>query len=191
MKTPHPLQVAMPWGSGPTRTIQFRILSGAGYRTPRHGAFKLMKRLGIPLVLYEDETAHRGEGKRLWRPGDQYPTALTFCSEYLEPGPDGVAESMRRLVVGSHVFLIRYRGAPGEWRSNVGGDYEVLSYSEVSRHDDLIRWPMYAIDSVHGHAIDLNYAPGLPLECINWPGVGRYTLRDSVQKHWENYRRER
>ncbi len=187
MKSLLPPELQAKWDVRDTvpRRDRFRELAFAGYRIPRCGIYADMRRLGVPLVVYTDELAHCGEGKALWKPGDEvrWPKSA-FCSEYV---PDRFKEdgsrSHRELVVGFHKFVIVYTSSQS-WMSNVDGEYSVEYHAPADRDHDLMPYPMYAIDSaIHQEAFyhfDLNVCPGVPLEVVNM--VGRDVLQQSVAK---------
>ena len=180
------------------RRERFRELAFAGYRIPRCGLFKDMKRLNVPLVVYTDELAHCGEGKVLWKPGDLDPDTSVrqpFASEYkpdmadhdgTDDDDDGLGTltvSWRELVVGKFKFVIKYT-TRNSWMSNVDGDYEITHHAPACRSADLLTYPMYAIDSTdcddRFYHFDLNTCPGVPLEAVNL--IGRDVLTASVRE---------
>lgn len=200
MKSLLPPELQHAWNVRDTvpRSERMRELAFAGYRIPRCGPFHRMSRLGVPLVVYQDELAHCGEGKVLYKGPDdpvRHVTGLlTFCSEYILPFREGYSQSSRKLVVGGYEFGIDYYSS-ASWMSNVDGTYRVrCGYFEVDRTRDALPYPMYAIDFVHtldrgGNsydvAVDLNVAPGVPMDVVNL--VGRDVLTASVRKVCEEF----
>lgn len=194
MKSLLPPELQAKWDVRDTvpRRDRLRELAFAGYRIPRCGLFKDMSRLGVPLVVYTDELAHCGEGKVLWKPGQESPGGWWFCSEYVPDNSCLVAlatnqtVSHRKLVVGMMVFHLRYTS--DSWMSNMNGDCRVDSHTThpVSRDNDLLPYPMYAVDYTRQESecdvtlthFDLNTCPFVPLEVVNM--VGRDLLTASV-----------
>lgn len=194
MKSLLPPELQSTWGVRDTQPRRNRMaeLAFAGYRIPRCGLFRDMERLGVPLVVYTDEHAHCGEGKRLYRPdADRPPPAGfpgLFSSVFIDTRVEGLAFSTRRLVVGDLVFFVDYESRVS-WMSNVGGEYKVRPLPtggplRLNRDRDPVAYPMYAIDFliVDGGddiAVDLNTCPGVPVEAVNL--VGRDVLTASVR----------
>jgi hypothetical protein len=181
----HPLLPGAPWDVRDTtsRDERFWELARAGYAIPECGTFSNLSRLNVPLVVYDDPYAHCGEGKRLWKPGDVGARSSQFCSRFIDTHER--PKSSRVLRIGHFEFHLEYT-SDDEWRSNVGDvTCTLLRHFDVSREYDLIRYPMYAVDTVHDPlhernvAVDLNVCPGLPMDVIN--AVGRETLRESLR----------
>ena len=93
-------------GAGPTRTEQFATLNAAGFPTPPHGQFRELigthweaEDLWVErVVIYEDEAAHCGEGKRMSRRdmSEFEAAAGKFCSAYVgDCKHDAVDERIR------------------------------------------------------------------------------------------------
>lgn len=184
MKSLLPPELQSKWDVRDTvpRRDRLRELAFAGYRIPRCGVFADMVRLGVPLVVYTDELAHCGEGKILWKPGQEPMGGWWFCSEYVQD-EEGVGYSRRMLVVGSWSFVLWYRS--DSWLSNVDGDCGVSpNHFSIQRDSHtLLPYPMFSVDFTHTadglcHHFDLNTCPGVPLEVVNM--VGRDVLTTSV-----------
>lgn len=118
----------------------------------------------VDVVVYLDETAHRGEGKIkvLLRDAiDQYPNHLAV--EHIPALPSGLGLSWRYLQVGDKVFWLEY-ASRNDWRSNCGEvDIRVLARERDGYHGR-IGHPLFAVDFVPGNvlcAIDFNIAPGI------------------------------
>jgi hypothetical protein len=169
---------------GPSRPEQFALLNSKAINTPPFGKIEdvmgyFWKTENIyidKVVVYEDEYAHCGEGKRLattkslsmelW---DDIHAKDYFCSAYL---PKNIGVSWRRLQIGPHAFWIEYVSRES-WMSNVGdGDCSVIGVDWNSNDNPFPAYPIYAIDYVIGrelYAVDLNIAPG-----ISKSGVEKY-----------------
>lgn len=146
---------------GPSRPEQFNILAGAGIELPPYG--RVEKWYADPaalLVVYLDEMAHRGEGKRLVQAGEaikDHPGCL--ATRWIgEPG-----QSYRCLRIGYREYWLSYHSET-DWRSNAG-DVEVKLLLEPLYAIPRLHYPLYAIDFVTDgdkmYAVDLNVAPGL------------------------------
>ncbi len=168
---------------GPTRREMFSLLEQYGFRTPPHGLVKdvsgmwwdLENRWVRQVVMYENETVHRGEGKTLIHEHRlRWDGCLTripaldrlhnlYCSAYVGSYPPKPGLSWRLLQVGKRRFWIEYQ-AEEDWRSNVGdGDITLLGEEDPFACGKL-PYPLYAVDFVIGkeaYAIDLNIAPGV------------------------------
>lgn len=195
MKSLLPPELQSQWNIRDTvpRRDRLRELAFAGYTIPRCGMFADMVRLGVPLVVYTDELAHCGEGKELWKPGDEvrWPKSQ-FCSEFIKGHDEHGREytlsySTRRLVIGDMVFFVDYQSEQS-WMSNTDCTYKVRPLprgkpNPAARSRDTLPYPMYAIDFVIDEdsddiAVDLNVCPGVPVEVVNM--VGRDVLQQSV-----------
>lgn len=172
-----------------SRSERFKELAFAGYRIPRCGLFKDMKRLNVPLVVYTDPHAHCGEGKRLWKPGEAEPFGFEFCSEYINHETCFKSFTRRKLYVGRYEIHLNYT-SHSSWMSNVDGEYEFytgpFSWPAIRNHLSMT-YPMFAIDFVRMSdmddfdiAVDLNTCPGVPVEVVNL--VGRDKLTESVRE---------
>ena len=161
---------------GMNRRQMFAILKRIGLEVPIHGTAKeIYERTEeyereyllstMDLVVYLDETAHRGEGKiRLGfkEALDAYPDQ--FASMYIHP-PQDLAQSTRYLAVGDRAFWLRYESVD-DWRSNCGNvRITVLREEKTGRYP--IPFALYAIDFVpigqlnERLAVDFNVAPGI------------------------------
>jgi hypothetical protein len=154
---------------------------------PRERMFELLKesRLSVPfysrnkadfvnrgiskVVVYTDELAHRGEGKRVCvinlLEDDQ-----SLKAEFIDIDREFGSSSSRLLFIGHHAFLLGYRSSDS-WRSNYGDDVSIdlISVTKNDRHEwrlseELKKYPLLAIDSVISHNgdscfVDLNTSP--------------------------------
>ena len=167
--------------SGMSRREMFGFLEQIGLKTPPHGTpeqifntlseqDKEAEDLGqthdinfFHVVVYLDETAHRGEGKilvPLTEAMQKYPNA--FCSLYYQTLLLG-STSLRYLQIGDKIFWLRYTS--DDWRSNYGNvNIKILSQEKDKFHSK-IYLPLFAVDFIFGPdftwAIDINIAPGV------------------------------
>lgn len=160
-------------------------LAEVGFRVPPRGKVSALCMAGEPtsrpkqLVVYTDESAHRGDGKVLADASfafEAYPDH--YSTIYL---PQRYPVSYRLLLVGKLAFWLRYQSRDDIWRSNVGE----VAVTEPPKGppgtvDDTIDLvtaalrlghPLLAVDFVEWRellwAIDLNTAPqikGTPIE---------------------------
>jgi hypothetical protein len=124
---------------------------------------------GRHVVVYDDITAHRGEGKRLVEWQDAPEDA--WIGEYITPVVSGrfggqSQDTWRYLFIGDRVYSLKYSNPNSDWRSNVGDDIDIKLISAISRPSaTLIREPLLAIDMIQRggtwYAIDYNDAPGV------------------------------
>lgn len=152
---------------GMSRRQMLAYLNSLGLKTPPFGTVReLWSRYGeldrqiLSVVVYLDETAHRGEGKIKLPVAEavrRYPDHL--ATVYIPSTPQG-AVSWRYLQVGAKVFWLEY--ASGDWRSNYGGvEIRVLSREKDGYHSK-IHLPLFAVDFVAAerlYAVDFNVAP--------------------------------
>lgn len=172
---------------------QFRLLSGLGLRVPfvalgRDLPTQTPLQSSDLVVVYTDDRAHCGEGKKLVSL-----SALLIadkellCSQWINTtGLLSRATSYRLLQIGGRSWLLRYDGEGG-WMSNHCEDTQIfiegecLGFQRWSNHviDGL---PLFAIDFVvpvhaptpetiddvirDGYAVDFNSAPGM-----RWTGM--------------------
>ena len=117
----------------------------------------------IQLVVYEDEYAHAGAGKRrmpLGRALAECPDA--WASLYLPPARRAVG--FRHVRIGRIGIWLRQEGGEGEWRSNRRDTETVL---DRRRHEEAFPVPrvLWAIDFIPSPAgllaVDFNTAPEL------------------------------
>ncbi len=181
-----------------TRVEDYHILNSYGLITPvlAKGKEMFLEQIGMRheypcgradmdgrhVVVYDDITAHRGEGKRLieWKdaPDD------AWIGEYITPAISGrfggqSQDTWRYLFVGDRVYSLKYSNPNRDWRSNVGDDIEIHLISALGRStNSLIKEPLLAIDMVQRggtwYAIDYNDAPGIggtPVEEMYSPTV--------------------
>lgn len=166
---------------------QFRILEEAGFTVPLYGDVEFVMGWMNDVVVYDDELAHCGEGKRLlnykqycvesWESGIQN----AFCSAFVgNPG-----ESLRLLQLGKMQFWIEYKSNES-WMSNVGdGTVELVDYDLQAGLHPKIRLPIWAVDFVidqsgRRYAIDFNTAPG-----CKWTGIEKVVSAADVVKSLE------
>lgn len=163
---------------GPSRSEMFTIFKLSKIHVPRHGIIKDMPADVKWMVVYVNESLHRGEGKILMPAAEArelHPDK--FCTEYLSfPKNEPVmsykekyfGSSWRELVIGNNSFFLHYRNCD-DWRSNVGDEVVIeLQDTRVGKRPKKdLHYPMYAIDYVFDDgagdfaAVDLNIAPGI------------------------------
>lgn len=176
-------------GPGPTKPEQFDLLAAAGYNTPPHGLVRDVagtywgdeRRHVLDLVVYDDPTAHCGDGKRISRAGDEPPEK--YCSAYL--GDRGPGVSWRYLQVGRHHFWLEYT-SEADWRSNVGdGAVTIIGVGLDAGYHPFFKLPLFAVDFVIGndlYAVDFNTAPGIRgsgVEKILPPKAAAQAIKDA------------
>ena len=159
---------------GPSRRFQHRLLVDYGFAVPDFGDAASVTRRGAgTLVLYDDERAHRGEGKRLVTAATLTgPDLGRYAARYFPPA-SGQATSTRLLAVGSWLCVLRYESDDG-WRSNVGDVTVTFREAGPLTSETLQRYapdarplgaPLWAVDLVDAEpgplAVDLNLAPRL------------------------------
>lgn len=163
---------------GPIRSEMFRLFDAYKINTPRHGIVRGMPSDIKWMVVYQDETLHRGDGKLLMLADEarvKYPDL--FCTEYLnfpknEPTlsykNQYFGSSWRELFIGSRSYFLHYINCD-DWRSNVGDDIRIECETDRvgKRGKKDLHYPLYAIDYVWDPtrsdfaAVDLNIAPGI------------------------------
>jgi hypothetical protein len=156
--------------SGMKRSEALKYLGSLGLRVPIFGRVKDLPRLidNYPqvadVVIYLDETAHRGEGKikmPLMEALEKYPDHL--ATEYIQVLPAFAGYSWRYLQVGDKRFWLQYFSS-NDWRSNCGQvEIKILSKEKDGYHPT-IKYPLFAIDFLpagHLYAVDFNIAPQL------------------------------
>lgn len=165
---------------GLAKREQFALFKKLELATPPHGTVKELAAqhpgpcvwetaLGpwwaeeIQLVVYEDEYAHAGAGKRrmpLRRALEECPDA--WASLYIPPANRAVG--FRHVRIGRVGIWLRQEGGEGEWRSNRRDEETVL---ECRRHGEDLPVPraLWAIDFIPSPsgllAVDFNTAPEL------------------------------
>jgi len=161
---------------GPVRRAAIREMERAGLAVPEHGTVReLERRLGgeAGLVVYVDEGAHRGEGKRRMRAADAMRAyAGHYATRFVESAAlGGRAVSLRYLQIGGLCWWLRYEGRGGAdvWMSNAAPEVEVTLLgnaqpAERVGYEALAgRYPLFAVDHVLDGArllaVDLNTAP--------------------------------
>ena len=181
---------------------QFRLLSGIGLRVPfvalgRDMLSDTPLREHDLVVVYTDDRAHCGDGKRLSTVGNltESDEAL-LCSQWINTtGNYDASQSYRLLQIGARSWLLRYEGEGG-WMSNHCEDTQIfiegecLGFQRWSNHviDGL---PLFAIDFVvpvhaptpetiddvirDGYAVDFNTAPGM-----RWTGMDGLLIATEV-----------
>lgn len=167
--------------SGMSRREMFDFFEQIGLKTPPHGTpeqiFNTLSEQDkeaedfaqkhdmnfFHVVVYLDETAHRGEGKiliPLTTAIRQYPNA--FCSQYCPTLLIG-STSLRYLQIGDKIFWLRYTS--DDWRSNYGNVNITVLSQEKDKFHSKIGLPLFAVDFIFGPnfiwAIDFNITPGL------------------------------
>jgi len=176
---------------GMNRREMFDFFEKNGYNTPLNGIVKDVY-AKIPkclldhteLVVYVDETSHRGEGK-IKLPAKQalemFPNL--FCSEFFKTQMNGCGISRRMIKIGKITAWIEYE-SQSDWRSNCG---VVKNRYLGHQEDDFGVAPLYAIDfikrGVDLYAIDFNIAPGLkPLQDHISPTILVANIREFFEK---------
>jgi hypothetical protein len=165
---------------GLAKREQFALFRKLELATPPHGTVKELgaqhpgpcvwgTSLGpwwaeeIQLIVYEDEYAHAGGGKKrmpLRRALEECPDA--WASLYIPPAERAVG--YRHVRIGRIGVWLRQEGGEGEWRSNQRDRESVLA---CRRHEDSLAVPraMWAIDFIPSPsgllAVDFNTAPEL------------------------------
>lgn len=164
---------------GLAKREQLRLFESLGLRVPLHGTVSdLESRLaeigrgtavpvealaGVRLVVYLNEVAHRGEGKRLLplvEARQLHPNhyATVFRS-------DATPGTVFRLVrFGRLEFWLRQTGRAGEWRSNLDDSEVVVAKTPAATSNPIPRglWAIDFVPSCEGLlAIDFNTAPEL------------------------------
>lgn len=167
---------------GMPKREQFALLDRAGFAVPAHGTIEQLYEYTEQeyFVGYDDELAHRGEGKFFAQRDyakEHFPHAYGSIFIPTTDEPNEHAISRRLLAVGDRLWWLKYE-AHGSWQSNHAPEVEVSvvsetlprkSYALEGEHDfsELRRYPMFAIDFVESLetkqllAIDFNSAPGL------------------------------
>lgn len=162
--------------SGMTRREMLEYLQSLGFRVPIFGRTsdihdRLRKKHRftgfdhiLDVVVYLDDSAHRGEGKikiPLRDAIEKYPYHL--ATEYIPALPSGLGLSWRYLQLGDKAFWLEY-ASRNDWRSNYGD----VSIKVLSRERDgycaRIKYPLFAVDFVPAYglglfAVDFNIAP--------------------------------
>lgn len=174
--------------AGLNRRDQFALMERAGFDVVKHGMFndiyeswwEEQKQWCRSVVVYDDEMAHCGYGKRLigkealrWdgcisRLDKLYKLqeelSLKYCSAFVGHPHQLPSCSFRLLQIGPHRFWLEYQGFE-DWRSNYGnGKCEVVGVEMNYGFNEVIRYPLWAIDFAIGRslwAIDFNNAPGI------------------------------
>jgi hypothetical protein len=165
---------------GLSKRAQFELFDQLGLATPPHGTVtRLAAALPGPaiwgspleawwgeeieLVVYEDEFAHGGAGKRrvpLRQARLEWPNH--FASLYVPPARGAV--NFRHARIGRIGVWLRQEGGPGEWRSNRRDAERVLARAWHPEPPPVLR-AMWAIDFIPAAtgllAIDFNTAPDL------------------------------
>lgn len=169
--------------SGAPKREQFKILEALGLKTPQHGTVVEVIRelheqedshLTPPaLVVYDDEMAHAGQGKRLMAYYHAISESDKYCSVFAPTVLSTAgAQSYRLLWIGDLLFCLQYSNI-GDWRSNVGSHVSIevvpdglIQLPKPHRWSPLLKpHPLVAIDFVIPYdnpeplAIDFNIAP--------------------------------
>lgn len=174
-----------------SKSAQFSLLDSLGFSTPIRGLGKYLKSL-TPLrdndliVIYTDDRAHGGEGKKFTSLGGMSAADREcLCSQWINTtGEFDKAQSYRLLQIGHRAWWLRYEGVGG-WMSNNCCETEIYIEGEcqdLKRSPKVDEFPLFAIDFVVpvnsrtpetveelftiGKAIDFNTAPGM-----RWTGM--------------------
>lgn len=155
---------------------QLALFERLGLSTPPHGRVRELAAIEAPFggsarwrrevscVVYEDELAHQGQGKRLVSLAealDSHPDA--YASLYFPPRSGAGGVNLRHARVGRVGAWIR-QVSRDDWRSNQHDEEEVLERT-THREPSPIPRVLWAIDFLPTPsgllAIDLNTAPDL------------------------------
>ena len=187
---------------------QFHLLQKLNLRTPMYGSPEILSANGLSnddlVVVYTDDKAHCGEGKKLVDLGlalQDHPCCL--CSQWINTsGNFDNSTSYRLLQIGDRAFWLRYEGIGG-WMSNHCEDTNIYVETECKpiNAEVLRHYPLLAIDFVFpvskpyedkvnlidGYAIDFNSAPGMKwtgMDDILQPFEVYNLLADFVDRNW-------
>jgi len=142
------------------------------------------------LVIYTDDMAHRGEGKKIVDVENAIEEYPNMYASVLLRNNQNYSISYRELFIGNMVFKLTYISLTDDWRSNCG--HVVITYdgsSTYNNYDNLfftcklgthITSPIFAFDYIeipvetsqfpYGCSekfyIDFNESPGLPEEVV-------------------------
>lgn len=141
------------------------------------------------LVIYEDEMAHRGEGKVIMNIEEAIETCPDSYASVFLHSEQNFPISYRNLYIGAHLFRLVYVSLTDDWRSNCGHTI-ILYKGHLQSIDDrwgfackaetFIETPIFAFDYIEIPVItkgcseglpsqfymDFNEAPGIPEEVI-------------------------
>ena len=157
-------------GKGMTRSELLGFLERNGFSVPKHGAMKQIRKWAPHLrddqlvVVYLDETSHRGENKLLLTVAEglhNHPDCL--AAEFLGSGPDK-GHALRLLQVGMKYFWIELKS--DNWRAGMGHVETSIKKHGEGQQSNLL-YPLFAIDFVPVHfggnevlyAVDFSPAP--------------------------------
>jgi hypothetical protein len=155
---------------------QLALFDELGLATPPHGLVRELAGRSVPfgadpsihrpeleVVVYEDELAHRGEGKRRIRLDEALAEQPDLYATMYVP-PIDRAIVIRHVRIGRIGVWLRQVSARAEWRSNVSDDERVLARTH-HREAPIVPRVLWAIDFVPSAfgllAIDFNTAPEL------------------------------
>jgi hypothetical protein len=132
------------------------------------------------MVVYLDESLHRGEGKILLDVEDAvkiYPDK--YASIYLRNDNDIFPTHERHLYIGNKCYVLTYISITDKWRSNCGRVFIKLKYIlDNIPNNKLLSYPIYAVDILRilceavdnvvpiylePFVVDFNIAPGIPI----------------------------
>jgi len=146
----------------------FAILASKDLTIPNIGVVESPAfRDGSLVVVYENERAHRGNGKWLLTAEDArkfFPGCL--ASEFVYTNDTSCSgKSWRLLRIGSRTFWLEYR-SQDNWKSNCGEvSVRLLDTKPEGLPGIELEYPLFAVDFVPDGqmlwAIDLNIAPGI------------------------------
>jgi len=168
--------------SGMPRSEMLKYMNDVGLNTVPHGFVKNLyekyyksknEKKNNPesmlgLVVYVDESAHRGEGKELLHYEEaleKYPNH--YASVYMN-NLNLTKSSFRHLQIGKKSYLLRY-SSKDKWRSNFGNNISI--YLRKVNDDKQyffkkIRYPLFALDFVLikdiSYFMDFNISPQCP-----------------------------
>lgn len=164
---------------GLPKSRQFRLFESLGLGVPRYGLVRELAAALAPevlglrapdeiqtdlrLVVYLDEFAHRGEGKRLLPLAEAVRSYPEHYASVFHP-PVGPAVTFRLVRLGRLAFWLRQEGQGDTWRSNQRDVERVLSRQPAGTPHPIPRvlWAIDFLSTAGGLlAIDFNTAPEL------------------------------
>ena len=164
---------------GLSKRQQFALFESLSLSVPRHGVVRELAAvltapaLDCPLppeavaevrvVVYVDELAHGGRGKRLLPLAEALASCPDAYGSLFHPSAAG-ARAVRLARFGRLAFWLEQRGQTGDWRSNREDSERVLSRCRTGSPNPIPR-VLWAIDFVASAvgllAVDFNTAPDL------------------------------
>lgn len=152
-----------------TRSQDLKILEDCGFAVPLNAPVKTFTYLSVdgPYVIYDDETQHCGEGKRLVY-NLEFENPNKLCTIYI---PSNITYHVRHLAIGDFKCVLRYE-SNHEWMSNCGNveieiiQYGIYNFPPLESIQKYLKHPLIAVDgkyNINGDfcVFDLNTAPQL------------------------------